>query len=111
MHQVVGRRLRVVDEVDRGVDHLAEVVGRDVGGHADRDPLAAVDEEVGEPGRQDEGLVLFVGVVTAHVDRALVDAVEHLHRQLRQAALGVARGGRGKIGRAVVPVTINQWMA
>ena len=37
LHQVVGRGVGVVDEVDGGVDHLAQVVGRDVGGHADRD--------------------------------------------------------------------------
>ena len=52
LHEVVGRGLGVVDEVDGGVDDLAEVVRRDVGGHADRDALAAVDEQVREPGRQ-----------------------------------------------------------
>ena len=57
LHQVVGRGVGVVDEVDGGVDHLAEVVGRDVGGHADRDALAAVDEQVREPGRQHERLL------------------------------------------------------
>ena len=36
--QVVGRELRVIDERDRGVDDLAEVVRRDVGRHADGDP-------------------------------------------------------------------------
>ena len=37
LHEVVGVGVGVVDEVDGGVDHLAEVVRRDVGGHADRD--------------------------------------------------------------------------
>ncbi len=35
--QLVGGQVRVVDERDRGVDDLAQVVGRDVGGHADGD--------------------------------------------------------------------------
>ena len=56
LHQVVGGGIGVVDEVDRGVDDLAEVVRRDVGGHADGDALAAVDEQVGEPRRQDRRL-------------------------------------------------------
>src|SRR5690606_27171256 len=37
LHEVGDGRVRVVDEVDGGVQHLAHVVGRDVGGHADRD--------------------------------------------------------------------------
>ena len=57
LHQLVGRRLRVVDQVDGGVDHLAEVVRRDVGGHADGDALAAVDQQVGEPRRQHRRLL------------------------------------------------------
>ena len=57
LHQVVGRGLRVVDQVDRGVDDLAEVVRRDVRGHADGDALAAVDEQVGEARREHDGLL------------------------------------------------------
>ena len=38
VRELVGRQLRVVDERVRGARHLAEVVRRDVGGHADRDP-------------------------------------------------------------------------
>ena len=51
-HQVVGRGFGMVEQVHRRVDHFAEVVRRDVGGHADGDALAAVDEQVGEPARQ-----------------------------------------------------------
>ena len=36
-HQVVDGRVGLVDEVQRRVDDLGQVVGRDVGGHADRD--------------------------------------------------------------------------
>ena len=57
LHQVVGRGVGVVDEVDGGVDDLAQVVGRDVGGHADGDALAAVDQQVGEAGGQHDGLL------------------------------------------------------
>ncbi len=36
LHQVFDRRVGVVDQVQRGVDHLTQVVRRDVGGHARR---------------------------------------------------------------------------
>ena len=51
LHEVVGRGVGVVDQVDGGVDDLAHVVGRDVGGHAHRDALAAVDQQVREARR------------------------------------------------------------
>ena len=63
------------------VDDLAQVVGWDVGGHAHRNALAAVDEQVREAGRQDERLLLPPVVVGDHVDGALVDASEQLHRK------------------------------
>ena len=46
-HEVVGRSFGVVDERGDGVDHLAQVVGRDVGGHADGDAAGAVDQRLG----------------------------------------------------------------
>jgi hypothetical protein len=42
----------------RGGDRLAQVVGRDVGRHPDRDPGGAIDEQVREPGRKHERLLL-----------------------------------------------------
>ena len=44
----------IVDQRDRGVDHLAEVVRRDVRRHADRDARAAVHEQVREARGQDD---------------------------------------------------------
>ena len=93
MHQVVGRGVGVVDQVNGGVDDLAQVVGRDVGGHADGDALAAVDQQVRKTGRQYRRLVFLVGVVAAHIDGVLVDSLEHVHRQRGQPALGVPLSG------------------
>ena len=59
--------------------HLAQVVRRDLGRHADRDPLGAVDQQVGEPGREDHGLAGTPVVVGPEVDGVLVDVPEHLH--------------------------------
>ena len=44
----IGRRQQgLLDEPDGAVDHLAQVVRRDVRGHADGDAGRAVDEQVG----------------------------------------------------------------
>src|SRR5207244_10413677 len=55
--------VRVLDQPDAAADHLAQVVRRHVGGHADGNPGRSVDEEVRERrwqyGRLFGGLVVF----------------------------------------------------
>ena len=110
--QVVGGELRVVDERDRGVGDLAEVVGRDVGGHPDRDARRAVDEQVRELGRQDRRLLLGAVVVVLEVDRVLVDVGEHLGGDAGQARLRVAHGRRAvAVDRSEVALAVDERIA
>ena len=104
---------RVVQHVDGGVDHLAHVVRRDVGRHADGDALRAVDEEVGEATRQDDRLFVGAVVVGDHVDGLLVDVGHELEGERGQAALGVAHGGRAVVGAAAAEaaVAVDQGVA
>ena len=110
-HEIVGRGVGVVDDVHDGVDDLGQVVGRDVGGHAHGDALAAVDQQVGEPGGQHRGLEELARVVVGEVDGVLVDGGQQLHGQRGQPALRVARRRRLEVGRAVVAVEVDQGMA
>ena len=106
------RGLRVLQRpLHRGGD-LAQVVGGDVGGHADGDPGRAVDQQVREPGRQDDRLVLLAVVVRLEVDGVLADVADHLHGQLRHPALGVPHG-RGLVvaRRPEVALTRDQRIA
>ena len=91
---------------------LAQVVGRDVGGHADRDAGGPVDQQVGEPGRQHDRLLLLAVVVRLEVDGVLGDVADHLHGQRRHPALGVAHG-RGLVvaRRAEVALAGDQRVA
>ena len=108
LHELVGRRLGVVQHVDGGVDDLAHVVRRDVGRHADGDALRPVDEKVGEAARQHDGLLGRAVVVGHHVDGLFVDVGHQLQGERRQPALGVAHGRRAVVGapaaEAAVPV-------
>ena len=45
-HQAGQVDVRIVDIGDAAVNDLAQVVGRDVGGHADCNALTAVDQQV-----------------------------------------------------------------
>jgi hypothetical protein len=82
LHQVLRRRIRVVEEVHGRVDDLAEVVRRDVRRHPDGDAVATVDQQIREPAGEHERLLLVPVVVRDEVDRFRVDVAEHLHRHL-----------------------------
>ena len=96
-HQLVGGDVRVVDVGDDRVGDLAQVVRRDVRRHADRDAGGAVDEQVREARRQDQRLLVVAVVGGDEVDRVLVEVAQHLHRQAREARLGVAHGRGGVV--------------
>ena len=92
----------------RGAD-LPEVMRRDVRGHADGDAGCAVDEQVGDPARQDVRLLRAAVVVGREVDGVLADVTEHLHGKLGEPRLGVAHGRwRVVAGRAEVAVAVDQ---
>ena len=112
LHQALDVDLGVVDVGDRGADRLAQVVGRDVGRHPHRDPLRAVDQQVGEPGGQDQRLLLGAVVVRREVDGVRVEVAEHLGGDPRQPRLGVAHGRRRVVvDRAEVPLALDQRVA
>ena len=91
--QRLAARLRIVDQMERGVAQLDDIVRRDGGRHADRDSLRAVGEQIGKGRRQHHRLFAGAVIGGAEIDRVLVDAVEQQARDFRQARLGVAHGG------------------
>ena len=106
------RGLRVLQQVQAGVDHLVQVVRRDVRRHAHRDAGRAVDQQVRHARRQHQRLLLRAVVVGAEIDGVLVDVGQHLVRDLRQADFGVAhRRGVVAIDRAEVALAVDQHVA
>ena len=85
---------------------------RNVGGHADGNAGAAIDQQVGESGRKHSGFLSAAVVVRGEVDGVLVDVAHHFHCQVREAALGVARGGGTVVTRRPeVSLALHQWVA
>ena len=109
LHQVVDRAVAVVDVVGDAVAQLAEVVRRDVGGHAHGDAGGAVEEEVRELRGEDRRLGERLVVVGHHVHGVLVQVLEHHLGRLLHAHLGVAhRGRRVAVHGAEVAVPVHE---
>ena len=109
--EILGGGLRIVDQAHHGVADLTEVVRRDVGGHADRDPARPVDEEVGKQRRHHRRLAHTWDVreVRAEVDSILLDVVDEAHRHRRHARFGVPVCGRRiTVDRSEVPLPVDE---
>ena len=99
----------MVDQVDRPVDDLPQVVRGDVGGHADGDTLGAVHQKVGEAGGQDGGLEQGFVEVGHEIDGVLVDVLHHVGADLAHAGFGVTHGGRAvAVDGAEVALALHQ---
>ena len=109
LHEFVDGGVGVVDQVTGGLDRLGEVVRGDVGGHADGDALAAVNQQVGEARRQCHGLGERFVVVGLPVDSILLQVTQQFHGGLCQAALGVTHGCRAvAVDVAEVAVAVDE---
>src|SRR3546814_13296416 len=77
----------------RSVADFADVVRWDRGGHADRNALGAVGQQVREAAGQDDRLFGLAVIGRAEVDGILVNALQQGGSDLGQARLGVAHRG------------------
>ena len=98
LHEIVGRGLGMCKQMGDGCAHLVEVVRRDIGGHADGNALAPVNQQVREASGKDHRLGEVTRVVVAEIDGVLVDIGKHLHGQAVKSGLGVSGCGRWVFG-------------
>ena len=111
-HQLIDGDLGALQDAQRRVEDLGEVVRRDVRRHADGDAARAVDEEVREARRQHARLFFRLVEVRDEVDRLLVDVGEQLGGEARHAHLRVThRGRRIAVDGAEVPLAVDQRIA
>ncbi len=103
----------MVDQVDAGANHLADVVGQDVGRHADRDPHCSVEQDVGESGRQRDGLPQRAVEVRGPLGRPHLDFRQQHVGIGRKPGFGVAHRGEvfGAVDRAPVALAVDQRVA
>ena len=79
-HEVVGRCLRICQEVQGRIDDFTKVVWRNVGCHANSNSLRTIDEEVRESRRKNNRLKVGVVIVRLEIDRLFVDSCHEFER-------------------------------
>ena len=100
--QHVGQRgVGIVHQRDAGVDDLGEIVRRNVGGHAYRDAVRAIHQQVGNSCRKHDGLNRGVVEVGDEVDCVFVDVGQQLFGNFGKTRLGVPVGRRADRHRPI----------
>ena len=109
LHQFVDGDLRLFHQRHDRVDHLAEIVRRDIGRHADGDPPCPIDEQVGKLGRKNGRLFEFRRIIRREIDRILVEIVEQRESDAVEPAFGVAVGRRRiAVDRTEIALPVDQ---
>src|SRR5579859_3521858 len=107
--EILDRGVGMVDQMLNGLDHLAEVVRRDVGRHAHRDAGGAIDDEIRHLGRENGRFLQAVVEVGDELDGVLVDVLQHRHRDPRQPRFRVpVRGRRIAVDGTEIPLPVHQ---
>ena len=84
----------------------------DIGRIADRNAAGAVNEQVGDIGRQHGRLGPGVIIVRTKIDGVFIDVRQQRFGQLGQPGLGVPHGGgRIAVHRSVVPLAVHEEIA
>ena len=108
-HQVLVGRIWMVDEVDDSVAKFRWVMRGNVGRHAHGDACGAVDEEVWEPGWEDDWFLQRAVEVVREIDRFLIEVCQHFLGCRAQPCFRVAHRRRGVVvDAAKIPLSVDQ---
>ena len=112
LHDFFQRGVRLFDQQNGGFDDFAQVVRRDVGGHADGDAARAVDQQIRNARGQDDGFFARLVEVGNEIDGFFFEVGENFLGDFRQARFGVPHGRRRiAVDRAEVSLPVDQRVA
>src|SRR5579875_204267 len=93
--QLLQGHIRLVDDFDSGIAHFAQVMRRNIGGHAHGNALGTVDQQVRELAGQDQRLAMLAVVAIDEIDGVGFEIGKHLGADRRQPRLGIT-GSSGR---------------
>ena len=102
-------RMRMIDQQASRINYFAQIMGRDVGSHTDRDTACAVDQQVREHSGKYDRFLFAAVVVFLPVDGIFIDIFYELVGDFFHARFGVTHSSRRiAIHRAKVTLAIDQ---
>ena len=112
LHHFFERRVGFLDHEHRGVNDFAQVVRRNVRGHADGDAASAVDEKIRNPRGKNERLFLRFVEVGSEIDGFFFNISQQFLGDARQTRFGVAHRRRHvAVDRPEIALAVHQRIA
>src|SRR5215471_981782 len=112
LHCFLERELRLFDHGDRGVNHFAQVVRRNVGGHANRDTAGAIDKKIRNARGEDRGFFFGFVEVRNKIDGFFFNVGEEFLGNFGEARFGVPHcRGHVAVHGAEVALAIDERVA
>ena len=71
--QLFAGQVRVFNQRKRGVDHFAQIVGWDIGGHTDGNPACAIDQHIWKPRGQNGWFAVFTVIIVLEIDGIFIN--------------------------------------
>src|SRR6267154_1758130 len=94
LHHFFERSVRPIDQQNGGIHDFAQIVRRNVGGHADGDAAGAIDEEIRDARWKNEGLFACLIEIGNEVDGFFFEVGENVFADFCEARFGVPHGRR-----------------
>ena len=113
LQQRIQPRIGRLEQMHAGARQLAQVVRRDVGRHAHGDAGGPVDQDIGQPRRQQPGFGQRAVEIGHEIGRALIEFGQQRGRVRGQLGLGIAhcRERLGVVGGTPVALPVHQRVA
>ena len=112
LQQISIGNIIIVNERETPVHHLAQIVRRHIGRHADSNAIGTIDKQVRKPRRQNNRLALGIIIIVLEINRILVDIVKKCVRGLCHANFRITHGGGWvAVYRTEVALPVKQWQA
>ncbi len=112
LHHFLERGIGLFDQQNGGIHDFAQVVRRDVGGHADGDAAGAVDQEIRNARGENDRLFAGLIEVRDEIDGFFFQVGENVFRNFGQSRFGVPHGRRWiAVHGAEVPLAVDQGIA
>ena len=109
LHDFFQWRVRFVEQNHRGFHDLAQIVRRNVRGHADGDAAGAVHQQIRNARRQNEGLFAGLIEVRNEIDGFFFEVGENVFADFRETRFRVPHGRRGiAVDGAEISLAVDQ---
>src|SRR6267154_4990639 len=112
LHHFFERGVGLFDQENGRVHNFAQIVRRNVGGHADGDAAGAIDEEIRDARWKNKGLFACLIEIGNEVDGFFFEVGENVFADFCEARFGVPHGRRWiAVDRAEISLAVDERIA